>query len=368
MQRSKQKQQQKPQKGPKATESNPGGFLDQEIGYLESKLGAGSKEGADLLEKELKSTNLFELFTCVDHILGKKKGEKKHPQTREEYEQALREMDAAEAEEEEDESGDLEEREVLDGEEEIGEVEDDDEEEEYEEEGYSEEQGQIEELENAEEPKKLHLTQKEASDNDVLAKRKPDTFAVKELPNFKAAEIMNPESKISAEKLQEIVKILLIKCRDNKELQFQVNNLCGCVHRLKLNGRDFAKATLLSLEVPANHKIPKPETKKDDKKKPTETAKKAPKEKTYVPKLVDAAAPKDRLRSALYAVSMVSNKFASEFASMILHQNNSKYSSWTLSGLFCLGLVKGRVLLDWLSTPGTIGSQTLPDLEKVIHL
>ena len=368
MQRSKQKQQQKPQKGAKATDSNPGGFLDQEIGYLESKLGAGSKDGADLLEKELKSTNLFELFTCVDHILGKKKGEKKHPQTREEYEQALREMDAAEAQEEEDQSGDLEQRDDLDAEEHGGDLEDgeDDGEEEFDQEDYGDEED--EEIEDVEEQPIMHQTPKPDSTKDALAKRKPDTFAAKELPNSNATEISNPESKVSAEKLQEIVKILLIKCRDNKELQFQVNNLCGSVHRLKLNGRDFAKATLLSLEIPANHKIPKPETKKEDKKKPTDDAKKAPKVKTYAPKLVDAAAPKDRLRSALYAVSMVSNKFASEFASAVLHQSTSKYSSWTLSGLFCLGLVKGRVLLDWLHMPGTIGSQTLPDLEKVIHL
>lgn len=362
MQRSKAKQHEKQPKGQKPKDINSGGFLDQEIAYLESKLGAGTKEGADLLEKELKRTNLFELFTCVDHILGKKKGGKKHPETREEYEQALREMDAAEAEEEQEESGDIE---AMQDEDDVGDELEEQDEEEYDD--GEEEEDDDDHLADEEDSEKQQEDPKVDLQREVLPKRKPDTFAPKELPLVDTVEINNPESKFSAEKLQEIVKTLLIKCRDNKELQFQVNNLCGSVHRLKLNGRDFAKAVLLSMDIPANHKIPKPETRKEEKKKPSDT-KQTPRQPTYAPKLVDAASPKDRLRSALYAVSMVSNKFASEFAAAMLQQNNSKYSSWTLSGMFCLGLIKGRVLLEWLSIPGIIGSQTLPDLEKVIHL
>jgi MA3 domain len=356
--------------------SNPDSAIDQQIGYLESRLGASSKGGAELLEKELKKANLFELFTCVDHILGKKKSDKKYPQTREEYEQALREMEQEEAQEEDDESGDIEHQEQESHEDiEDGDFEQEDFAEEAEgEEEYADQELDEEESAEIQEVKVLkNLSKKPDSTNQALkdmqesslsnplGKRKPDNIMPREL----ASQSQVFEHDISPEKIEEIVKTLLEKPRENKELLTQINKLCGSIHRLKLNGKQFAKATLKALEIPPNHKIPKPDFKKEEKSKP----KSLEKPKQSVPaKLVDSAVVKDRLRSALYAASMFANKFTSEFSTQILGSGNTRWSLWTLSGLFSMGLVKGKVLMDWLSAAGHIDATSSLDMEKIVHL
>lgn len=353
---------------PQSTEkddSNPGGFLDQEMGYLESKLGVRTKEGAELLEKELKQTNLFELFTCVDHILGKKKSDKKHPQTREEYEQALREMEAEEAEEEEL-SGDLENEELGS---QVGEEEEDQEDgfEEMEEEEDNSQDMEEQSVEEESTPISSGKRLPEPAPQNPLSKRKPELSATKVLEPI--SKEVDHNTDVPNEKLKEIVDALLDKTRDNKELLNKINKICGSVHKLKLNGRAFAKATLNALEIPSTHKVPKTNLKKEEHPRQKENIPAKQMKKVMAPpKMVDPASVKDRLRSALYTVSMFPNKFTSEFYSAIASHQNPRFTSWTLSGLFALGLTKGQVLLDYLSIPGNSDTNSAIEMEKVIHL
>lgn len=307
--------------------------LDQEIDDLERKLTGGQKTGKKILRKELEEENMFELFSCVDHILkGKfRKGEDDGPIS----------------DEDDEDEGDFEDEHGQGMEEVYGEEEED--EEGWEEADFGGEEVEIEEK-KVENEKKVIKTQNQTESTN-LTKRAPN---IDEKISFK------PNVKVN-----DLADLLFISWKDNKELLTQVNRLCSFVHQNKLSGNQIAQAVLISngLKQPANPSnlsaIKTKETKEEDKRE---------KKFQRKDKVLHFASSSDRLKVGLYTLILFPRPYTLAFLKTLKDQSSTLFT-WSLSGLLVLGAVHGQILVENLRTLKKNDSKTsIENLDYEVHL
>ena len=303
---------------------NKAELIDKEIADLEKKLGTKKRSDKKTLKKELQDENMFELFTCVDHILGK-----------------------------DDLEGDEEDGEAEDGEEEyLGGGDDGDE----------------EDLEELSGDKGDKIPRKEA--NEKKAKQKEDINLLKQPLGEKLGKRLPEVERLSEQKTKsehgELIGMLVSRWKENKDLLTKVNKLYVIAAKHRISGKGWAQITSEALKAtPAS--IPKPQAGKDKKpqdKKDKDASKSKERRFRKSDEAKEFAGVKDRLKVSLFVVSMMNEKFVADFIGAL---NDSKdIKLWVVAGLFSLGTISAQFILEWLAENATSGSKD--EMEKIVHM
>lgn len=295
--------------------------LDREIADLERKLTGGKKAGKRLLKEELEEENLFELFTCVDHLLGKGG-----------------EFEMVGSEEEDDEGVDEE-----DGSDEVD---------------YGDEE-EAEETEDEKDKSKKISKSKTLSADSLLTKRPPEG---KENP---------AEPATISPKVAYFADLLFLRCKDNKNLLSHIYRLFGAIQQKKLAGECIARAVILSqtMHQPSNLENLKSLNNEDDCAEPKKTKESKLKQgQSKTDKTVHFANRQDRVRSALCALMLLPKAYLTAYLGH-LSANHDSLFLWSLNGLLVLGGVGGNLLVEYLRKRPFSGEKTLAEsLEREIHL
>lgn len=298
--------------------------IDREIAELEARLHGNTKAGRKYLKDELDDENMFELFTCVDHILG---------------------VDGFD-------DGD-------DG------VVDDGEEEGYadgEEEGYGDMEGEEEwdgEEEGIYEAEEGEGVEKEDSEK-MLKKRAP---LVEGRSKVRA---VNPRINILAD-------ALFVLWKDNKELLSHVSRLTGCILQNKLNGADISQAVIKSVNLKQPEDVKAVQAFKKSK-EPEQTNSKdsgkkyPPKDRTDKDKQVRFANQHDRVKVVLYTLMMFPRQYLVAYLTDMLNSDDRLFL-WSVNGLLSFGAVGGQVLLAYVKQRPLDASKTMIEqMDREAHL